>query len=168
MSGAVQTQAVVALQERDDAEPEQLLLPPVHVCVCVEASVPHAAGQDEGYDQVPVGHEAPLSVALHDSVAGEFVAQYPLPPTQVYAGVEAAQDEGQVGAVQVPVGHEAPVSVPETVPPHPLEHVFPAHVLAAQLLSGVQAGGSVQEIVMLPAPPAIPSVPLVPPVPAYK
>ncbi|MCX6790129.1 MAG: hypothetical protein NTV60_01225, partial [Candidatus Kaiserbacteria bacterium] len=107
------THAVVAKHDLVGADPEQNPLPPVHVPVCVEASKPQSVGHAGAADQVPVGQEAPLRSAAHVFVAGVLVEQYPLPPTQVYEGVEAVQVEvGQVGAVQVPVGHSAALFPP--------------------------------------------------------
>lgn len=107
------THASVAKHGLVGAEPEQNPLPPVQVPVCVEASKPQAVGQAGAADQAPVGQDASLRSAAHGKVAGVLVEQYPLPPTQVYAGVEEVQVEvGQVGAVQVPVGHSAPLFPP--------------------------------------------------------
>lgn len=47
--------AAVALHDLDDGVPEQAPLPLVQTCVWVEAAVPQAVGQDEGYDHAPDG-----------------------------------------------------------------------------------------------------------------
>lgn len=69
------------------------------------------------------GAQTHAGVAAHESVAGIFVEHTPLPPTQVYAGLDAAvpQADGQVGAVHVPVAH-AGVAAQESVAGVFVEH----------------------------------------------
>ena len=80
------------------------------------------------------------TVALHDPVAGEFVEQSPLPPTQLYDPVEAGSPhvEGQE-RVQVPVG-EGVHDVVALHDPVAGEFVEQAPLPPTQLYDWVEAG----------------------------